>query len=258
MKRWLLIALVMVAGCGGSDQRILVAAGTTLVDSGFIEQLANEYTAETGVEVDVIGEATAQVLSLARSRTVDVTITHAPDLEAEFQSDGLASQVVEAFSSRFIVLGPSDAEVFVGGGVETVFAAIAEQQLAFVGREDGSGTSVVERSIWEAIGVSAAAESWYLATGQGMGLTLQVASERQAFVLAELGSALSAGNLDLFDVGVIDERLENPYTAMSVAASDADDLADAFVLWLNTDSGRKGIEKANMAVFSDPDVYKTP
>ncbi len=243
---WFGVFLLLVAGCGGSGT-VLVAAGTTLVDSGFIEAVADDFVAQTGIDVDVLGEATAQVLALARSGSVDVTITHAPDLEAEFEADGLASASETVFSSRFVIAGPPGVRLSAGDAAEA-FREIANLGGPFVGREDGSGTAIVEAGIWAAAGIDGPSQEWYLSTGQGMGLTLQVASERSAFVLAELGTFLSTERLDLVDSGIRDPMLENPYRAMSVAASDAAGAA-RFVEWLTSDDGRDAIERANQEIF---------
>jgi tungstate transport system substrate-binding protein len=249
------VALLTVA-CGG-ERDLLVAAGTTLVDSGFMESVTDAYTVDTGVDVNVIGEATAQVLALARSGSVDATITHSPDLEAEFEADGLASRSATVFTSRFIVAGPPGAD-FTGTGAAEAFREIARREGPFVGRQDGSGTALVEASIWELAGIDGPARPWYLSTGQGMGLTLQVASERSAFVLAELGTFLSTGALSLIDTGVSDPVLENPYRAMSVAGTDSVSTADDFVDWLASPDGRSAIEEANRSVFDRADVYRLP
>lgn len=248
--------LMLVAACGG-NQALLVAAGTTLVDSGFVEEVAGDFTAQTGTDVDVIGEATAQVLALARSGSVDVTITHAPDLEAEFEADGLASRSATVFTSRFVIAGPPGVELEARSAV-TAFQEIASRQGPFVGREDGSGTSLVESAIWQLAEVDAPAQSWYLSTGQGMGLTLQVASERSAFVLAELGTFLSTGELALVDSDVDDPALQNSYRAMSVVGTESSTAADSFVGWLVSADGRAAIERANVEIFDRPDVYRTP
>ncbi len=252
-----LLAVVLLAVACGGERALLVAAGTTLVDSGFIESVADAYTAETGVDVDVIGEATAQVLALARSGSVDVTITHAPDLEADFEADGLASQSATVFTSRFLVAGPPGSD-FIGLDAAGAFREIADRGGPFVGRQDGSGTALVEAAIWARAGVDGPAQPWYLSTGQGMGLTLQVASERAAFVLAELGTFLSTGALSLVDTGVSDPALENPYRAMSVAGTDAKAAADGFVDWLVSPDGRSAIEVASRTVFGRADVYGLP
>lgn len=243
---WWAVVVLVIAACG-RPETVLVAAGTTLVDSGLIEAVADDFVSETGVDVDVLGESTAQVLALARSGSVDVTITHAPDLEAEFEADGLASRSETVFSSRFVIAGPPDIDLEAEDAIGA-FREIAALGGPFVGRQDGSGTAIVEAAVWAAAGVDGPAQDWYSSTGQGMGLTLQVASERSAFVLAELGTFLSIERLSLVDTGISDPLLVNPYRAMSVVASDTAD-AERFVEWLVSANGRAAIERANERIF---------
>lgn len=247
---------MVVLGCG-TGPSLLVAAGTTLVDSGFMNEVARAYTDATGVEIDVLGEASAQILALARTGTVDVAITHAPDLEREFVDEGLASSSATVFVSRFVIAGPPGVSL-AATSPSQAFAEISARGGPFVGRQDGSGTAIVESQIWRSAGVDGPNEPWYVSTGQGMGLTLQVASERGAFVLAELGSYLSARDLELDDVGIVDPMLTNPYTALGVAASDSVELADAFIEWLVSERGAAAIELANRAIFDRADVYRSP
>ena len=255
MKRGLAAGLLLLLTACGSSETVLVAAGTTLVDPGFIEVVAEDFVEQTGIDVDVLGESTARVLALARSGSVDVTITQSPDLEAEFEADGLASRSETIFASRFVIAGAPDIQLAATDAVGA-FREIAAIGGPFVGRQDGSGTALVEAEIWEAAGVDGPAQDWYLSTGQGMGLTLQVASEREAFVLAELGTFLSTEQLDLVDTGVIDPTLENPYRAMSVAASDSAG-AIQFVEWLVSPEGRAAIDRANQQIFGR-EVFSPP
>ena len=124
-----------------------------------------------------------------------------------------------------------------------------------MGRGDGSGTALREAAIWALAGIDGPNEPWYVSTGQGMGLTLQVASERGAFVLAELGSFLASESLALRDSGISDPVLTNPYTALGVASSRRVAEADAFIEWLVSDEGVAAIERANRSVFGDVIVY---
>jgi hypothetical protein len=58
------------------------------------------------------------------------------------------------------------------------------------------------------------------------------------------------------DSGVRDTMLENPYRAMSVAATDSPG-AVRFVEWLVSDDGRAAIERANDEIFGS-DVFVQP
>ena len=63
MRAPLAMLLVVLAACGGGEgDQVVVAAGTTLVDSRVIDDLAAAYEAATpGARLSVVGESTANL-----------------------------------------------------------------------------------------------------------------------------------------------------------------------------------------------------
>ena len=137
-----------------------------------------------------------------------------------------------------------------GLSVVEAFGRIAEQGHLFVSRADGSGTHQVEREIWGRAGVDPTGRDWYVETRQGMGLTLQVASQREAFVLVELSVFLTAEETTgLVDAALDPTGLENPYRAMAVKGSPVADESRAFVEWLASQSGWEAVRRANLELY---------
>ncbi len=253
MRRLAAAAVLLVAACGPGGDRVLVAAGTTLVDSGLLDALVSAYEAgHPGVELSVVGESTAQVLELGRRGGADLLITHAPGAEAGFVAEGRAARVVPVLKSRFVLVGPPDrVHRLAGLDPAAAFRAIAAEGRQFVTRADGSGTHERELELWAQAGVEPAGEPWYVATGQGMGLTLQVADQRDAFTLAEEGTFLAAEavvGLVPVDPGGDPARLSNPYRAIVVNGGEEEAAGD-FVDWLLSPGGRRVIESANETLF---------
>lgn len=251
MRRvWPLI--LMLAACSAGSERVVVAAGTTLVDSGLIDRLAIEYEAtHPGVDLSVVGDASAAIFLLAENGAADVTITHAPDLEAKFLASGGATTHAPVFSSRFVLVGPSThLERLRGMDAVTALRRIAQDGDPFVSRADGSGTNLVELRLWGEAGIDPSGAPWYIETGQGMGPTLQIASEREAFTLSELGSFLAArSTIRLVDLEVDRRGLDNPYLATAVAGSPVEDRASDFVEWLVSEPGVEALVAANQDLF---------
>lgn len=248
----LLAMAVLWAGCDSPKTRVVVAAGTTLVDGKMLEQVISDFEAERpDVELSVVGAPTARVLALARAGSADVTITHDPDLEEGFLSDGGAELVADVFASRFLLAGPPGLARSVHGmSAAEAFRRIAGGGFPFVSRSDGSGTYQRERSIWVEVGIDPTGEAWYVQTGQGMGLTLQVASQRQAFVLVEWSVWLAGKETsDLVDTGLQPVGLENPYRAMAVKASPVEGVSVEFVQWLQSPEGRESVRSANRELY---------
>ncbi len=246
MKRLAFLLVLTVAGCGGSSERIIVGAGTTLVDSGFIAALVADYEAgHPGVELSVLDESSAQILSLGRSGAADILFTHAPEQESAFLADENPQLSEIVFSSEFLLVGPADRTASLNGlTTREAFAAIAANRFAFVSRGDGSGTHETELMQWANAAPSA---DWYLSTGQGMGLTLQVADQREAFTLAEAGAYYAAENLDRLVVVDLIDPPANPYRVTVIAA--APDAAVQFAEWLLSESGSMAMGRVNQELF---------
>lgn len=255
-----LVVAALVAACGGGAGRLVLAAGTTTVDSGLVPALVAEYLAGApGPRISIVGLPTRQVLALGEAGEAGLLITHEPDLEEAFLAAHPDALAAPAFSSRFVLVGPPDQTIVVAGTpIDEALRRIAVAGAAFVTRNDGSGTHAKERELWNLAGVEPDGEPWYMATGQGMGFTLQVADQRGAFTLAEEGAFVaSADGLDLVVVPVTapDGLLENPYRIIAVDGDDP--AAVGFVTWLTSAVGRAALRDADLRLFGR-EVYRPP
>ena len=78
------------------------------------------------------------------------------------------------------------------------------------------GTNKKELKIWESAGITPEGD-WYISTGQGMGETLRIASEKQGYTLTDLGTFLSQQDtLDLAVLSKETEDLKNIYDVIIV------------------------------------------
>ena len=258
MRRLALFAvLVTVTGCAGAGERLVIAAGTTVVGSGLMDHLASSYeSTHPGVEVSVIAQPTLLGLELGRQRAVDMVVSHAPDLEAQFIAEGWSVSDEVVFHSRFVLVGPPAAgDRFAGWEGPEVLRMIAAAGDVFVGRRDGSGTAAVEELLWLEAGIDPQGADWYVVTGTGMGPTLQVTDQRGGYTLSEQGAFLAAvPTIELVDLEIDPEGLANPYRAMVVEGAAAESVALDFLLWLSGEDGRRAIAEASRAIFG-ADIY---
>lgn len=243
-----------VIACSQAADRVVVAAGTTLVDSGLIDSLAARYEIENpGVELSIIAEPTALALELGEQGAADMLLVHAPDLEAAFVDGGFAATSRPVVISRFVLIGPPRlAGEFAGMTGPEAFAAVARRDICFVSRADGSGTNETELKIWGLANVDPTGMACYIETGQGMGPTIQVADQRNALTLAEYGAfSAAADSLELVDFELEPEGLANPYTG-HVAARGANAAgATKFLEWLTSSNGVAAILEQNQALFGE-------
>lgn len=240
------------AGCGAGEERVVVAAGTTVVDSGVMDDLATRYEAfNPAAEISVVGVATAEALELGAQGAASLLITHAPAAEAEFLALYPGAVAVPVFASRFALAAPRHVAASLAGlSLSEALRRIASDQLLFVSRADGSGTHARETAAWTAAGVDPVGNVWFVETGQGMGLTLQVAHQRGGVLLVEVGAWRAAQRfVALVEVSlVLDDALINPYRAIIPTQDPA---AEAFSNWLTSADGKAAIVEINEQRFGE-------
>jgi tungstate transport system substrate-binding protein len=100
--------------------------------------------------------------------------------------------------------------------VLTALPKIAAAGARFVSRGDRSGTHTLEQRLWKEAGVTPG-PPWYIESGQGMGATLGIANDRQAYTLTDRATMLAfARRVSLTSMVEGDRRLLNLYSVMEV------------------------------------------
>jgi len=262
-----LAAALLSNGCGSNGPgaavdsgRLLVATTTSLNDSGLLDDvvLPAYGRLHPGVTVKVVAVGSGEALAMGAQGDADVLLVHSPDDEAAFMADGHGTLRLPFACNYFVIAGPEDDPAGIAGSktAAEAFAAIAGGKSTFVSRGDESGTHKKELVLWEAAGVQPQGE-WYLSTGQGMGETLRIASEKQAYALTDLGTlvaqrasldleALFTGSGDLknvYDVIIVNQR-EFPM----VNAAGAEELAQLLV----SAGGQKAIAGYGQRDYGEP------
>lgn len=204
MRRLLPILLLgpWLAGCGAGGperERVLLVTTTTVESSGLLDTLLTAYHAsQDRFQVSATAVGSGAALELGRRGDADVLLTHDPIGEQRFMDAGLGSQRGLVMTNQFIIAGPPDDPADVRGAtaLATALAAIDSTGSLFVSRGDDSGTHRKELELWDRTGRDPPAWSGaYVVAGSGMGETLRIADQRQAYVLTDLGTFrhLSAG-----------------------------------------------------------------
>jgi tungstate transport system substrate-binding protein len=240
-------ALTVTAGCGsGGDEppvqrdQLVVATTTSLNDSGLLEDvvLPAFEEAHPGVTVKVVAVGSGEAIAMGAKGDADVLLVHSPDDEAQFMTDGHGTLRLPFAYNYFAIVGPVDdpAGVREATSPAAAFSAIAGSGSTFVSRGDESGTNKRELKLWAAAVTPGG--DWYLSTGQGMGETLRIASEKQGYTLTDLGTFLAQRDTlelevllsehddlkNVYDVIVVDQ---NEFPAVNAAG--AEQLAQVLV-----------------------------
>jgi tungstate transport system substrate-binding protein len=215
--------------------RLVLATTTSTQDSGLLDVILPDFETRYGADVEVIAVGTGQSLELGRNGDADVVLVHARQLEDTFVAEGYGINRQDVMYNDFIIVGPASDPAGVKGMTDAAAALtkIAESGSPFISRGDDSGTHTKEQSLWQATQVplidAASIQSadktykrpegdWYLSIGQGMGPTLTMSNEQQAYTLSDRATYL-ARKLEGLDLEILvegDSRLFNPYGVIMV------------------------------------------
>jgi tungstate transport system substrate-binding protein len=220
-----ILALVALAATAGplraqapASRSMILSTTTSTQDSGLLDVLVPQFERKTGYSVKTISVGTGQALALAARGEADVTLAHAPALEKKYVDEGKMLNRRLVMYNDFVIAGPAPDPARIKGETSAVAALkrIAEAQARFVSRGDKSGTHILEQNLWKQAGITPAAP-WYIESGQGMGATLGIADDRQAYVLTDRATLLAFARRVGLPVMVEGDRpLLNIYSVMEV------------------------------------------
>lgn len=245
---------------------VILATTTSTVDSGLLDVLIPVFEKQSGYRVKTIAVGTGQALAMGEKGEADVLLVHAPEAEKKLVDAGVGINYQLVMHNDFVIAGPPDDPAKIKGmSSMEAFKAISAKQAIFISRGDDSGTHKKELSIWKKAEVIPAGQKWYQETGQGMGATLQMASEKQGYTLTDRATYLAQkSNLKLEILSEGDKGLLNIYHVMQVNPEKFTKVnakgAEAFVAFMIAPETQKmigefGKEKFGQSLFF-PDAGK--
>ena len=201
MLQKLLLIIILIAGLLGAvsshsaenkSRSVILSTTTSTQDSGLLDVLVPLFEKQSGYSVKPISVGTGQSLALAANGDADVALVHAPSLEKKYVAEGKLKNRRLVMYNDFVIIGPKDDPAKIGSLKSAVAAmkAVERSKAPFVSRGDNSGTHNLEKSLWKAAGIQPQG-SWYIESGQGMGATLGIAQERNAYTLTDRGTYLA-------------------------------------------------------------------
>ncbi|MCA9213817.1 MAG: substrate-binding domain-containing protein [Planctomycetales bacterium] len=249
----LLISFALFAGCDSGTptqqklQTLRLATTTSTNDSGLLDVLVPKFESTNTCEVQIIAVGTGAALRLGEAGDVDVLIVHARDDELQFMQAEHGTRHHEFMFNHFVLVGPKDDPARIAGlATVDAFRKILAQQQPFVSRGDDSGTHKREMQIWADVGEF---EPWndYLSVGQGMGRALEIADEKNAYTISDVGTFLKRqSDVELVVYSGRDQVLHNPYSVIVVNPNKSKlinhDLANLFYDFLLSPETQEAIE----------------
>ena len=243
---------------------LLLATTTSTRDSGLLDAILGDFTEKTGVEVKVIAVGTGKALQMGRDGEADALLVHAKTSEETFVADGYGTERFDVMYNDFVIVGPSDdpAGLTEGAAADVVagMALIDGSGTEFLTRGDDSGTNKKEISLWKAAEITPDGQAYYVSTGKGMGDTLMMTSEMQAYTMTDRATYLNMqDNIELDILLEGDSLLFNQYGVIPVNP-DLNELINheealAFVDWLLSDEtqamiGEYGVDRFGAPLFT--------
>lgn len=263
-----LVMAILLAACAASpaNSEIILATTTSTRDSGLLDILLPVFEKATGYTVKMVAVGTGEALKMGQEGNADVLLVHAPASEVEYMDGGYGKDRFLVMHNDFVIVGPAADPATITGSASTndAYKAIAYTQSIFVSRGDDSGTHKAELKIWKSADITPEGE-WYLVTGQGMGDTLRIASEKAGYTFVDRATYLSMK--DTLDLAILyegDQALLNIYHVITVNPEKWTNMnyegAKAFADWIVSADVQKmigefGVDKYGQQLFI-PDADK--
>ena len=269
--------MMSMAACGSNEakettvetavettEKVLTMATTTsTADTGLLDYLAPIFKEDTGYTLEYTAVGTGEAISMGENGDVDIILVHSKASEEEFVANGYGVERFPVMYNDFVIVGPEEEGIY-GDDLESCMKAIDENEWTFVSRGDDSGTHKKELKLWPAYEIDPTENQNYLESGQGMGATITMADEMQAYTLTDRGTWLKFKNdaeLDI-ELNIVCEGasgLLNQYGVIAVNPENFDginnDGANAFIEWICSERVQKligefGVEAYGQALFT--------
>lgn len=258
------------------NQSLVIATTTSLYDTGLLNYLQPKFESQYNVKLLITSQGTGKAIAIAKNGDADVLLVHSPAQELAFMKGGYGLNRRSFASNSFEIVGPANDPAGIANMTpENAFTTLLLKgtnntpNVYFISRGDGSGTQTAEINIWKNAGYNYTQNveksgSWYIESGQGMGATLQMASEKGAYALTDEGTFLAyKSNLTLVPVVTKGSSLLNIYSVMAVYNAkqpvEKIQMANNFIDFLispqtQADIGNFGVQQYGKSLFVPMDV----
>jgi len=258
-------------------QTLVIATTTSLYDTKLLDYLQQKFEAKyPGVKLKITSQGTGKAIELAKNGDADVLLVHSPSQELVFMKDGYGLNRRSFAFNSFLIVGPENdpagiRDMTPEDAMTTLLLKGTNKTagISFVSRGDGSGTHSAEKNVWSKARYNYTTQiqksgDWYIEAGKGMGETLQMASEKNAYTLTDEGTYLTyRKDLRMEPVVSKGASLLNIYSVMAVYNSrqpvDKIKMANNFINFLidpatQADIGTFGVDKYGKALFTPMSV----
>jgi tungstate transport system substrate-binding protein len=178
------------------QESIILQSTTSTQHSGLYDYLLPLIAADTGVTVHVVAVGTGQAIRNAKNCDGDLLLVHSQIDEEQFVEDSYGLYRENLMYNDYVIIGPDTDKVMISAlpTVDAALAQIAKSEAVFVSRGDDSGTHKSELRLWQRINIHPDMLPNYREVGAGMGATLSIAIEMNAYTIADRSTWIAFGN----------------------------------------------------------------
>ena len=199
---------------------IIIHSTTSLENSGLLNVIEQVFENKFEIDVRFISVGTGQAIRNAKNGDGDLLMVHSKQDEIKFVEEGYGVERFEIMYNDFIIVGPTHDPAGLRDAHDIIDAMqkLKLSKATFLSRDDNSGTHKKELFLWKLAKIKIKDhEKWYSKNGLGMGVTLNIASEMDAYTLSDRGTWLSFNNKNFLDILFEkDESLKNYYGIIAV------------------------------------------
>jgi len=226
------------------ENRIIIASTTSTYDTGLLKEININFTKKFNIKIHVLALGTGQAIRTAQDGNVEILIVHHKPSELKFMQQGFGIERHEIMYNDYIIVGPKN-DLNGCESIKAKFESIKKRRDIFISRGDDSGTHKKELEIWQSINfVSNNFDDWYVINGQGMGKTLLMANEKNAYTISDRSTWISFNNKE--NLKIICENfppLFNQYSIILVSNKINKKLntvdAKKYIDWILSDDAKK-------------------
>ena len=242
-----------------ADPELLMATTTSTDNTGLLDYLEPYFEEATGYDISWTAVGTGAAIQMGVDGEVDVILVHSKASEEQFVADGNGVERFQVMYNDYVIVGPTGGAVAYTNDIDAALTQIKDEGLTFVSRGDDSGTHKAELKLWKALDVDVATlGDAYVSAGAGMGDTLVMADEMDAYCLTDRGTWLAKkANFPEMEVVVEGSAgLLNQYGVIAVNPEVYPDTnidgANAYIEWICSEEVQALIADFGVEEYGEP------
>ena len=238
------ILIFLIKNTLANDKHITIASTTSTHDTGLLEYINKEFEKKYKIKVRALSLGTGQAIKVAMDGNVEILLVHHKKSELEFMNNGYGALRYDLMYNDFVLIGTKiDSKTC--SSIENKMIEIKKSKLLFVSRGDESGTHKKEKELWELSNINIPfKENWYLSVGQGMGSTLLIANQKNAYTLSDRSTWIAFNKKE--NLKIVCENLPplfNQYGIILVSNKINNNLnieeAKKYIDWITSEEAKK-------------------